>query len=113
MANRYILPAALRYQTEVGQSVAAAKAGGVTSKEGKKLLADLSKTIDGLKSTADKLAASLDHNNGHSTVKHAKYMRDTVIPLMNTLREYGDTLELSVPSNYWPLPTYREMLFIK
>src|SRR5262249_25379831 len=43
MANRYILPAALRYQTEVGQSVAAAKAGGVVSKEGKKLLTDLSK----------------------------------------------------------------------
>ncbi len=113
MANRYILPSALRYQTEVGQSVAAAKAGGVASKEGKKLLADLSKTIDAFKSTADKLAASLDHTNGHSTFKHAKYMRDTIIPLMNTLREYGDTLEGWIPSEYWPLPTYREMLFIK
>jgi glutamine synthetase len=113
MANRYILPAALRYQTEVGQSVAAAKAGGVQSKEGKKLLADLSKNIDALKSTADKLATSLDHTNGHSTYKHAKYMRDTVIPLMNTLREHGDLLEGAVPSEYWPLPTYREMLFIK
>jgi glutamine synthetase len=75
---------------------------------------EISKTIDNLKSTADKLAASLDHTNGsHSTYKHAKYMRDTVIPLMATLREHGDTLELSVPSSYWPLPTYREMLFIK
>jgi glutamine synthetase len=113
MANRYILPAALRYLTEVGQSVAAAKAGGVTSREGKKLLSDLSKTIDNLKTTADKLMTSLDHTNGSTTYKHAKYMRDTVIPLMSTLREYGDTLELSVPSSYWPLPTYREMLFIK
>jgi glutamine synthetase len=113
MANRYILPAALRYQTEVGQSVAAAKAGGVTSKEGKKLLTDLSKTIDAFKSATDKLAASLDHTNGHSMIKHAKYMRDSVIPLMNTVREHGDKLEAAIPSEYWPLPTYREMLFIK
>ena len=34
MANRYILPAALEYQKRVGESVAAAKAGGVRSKEG-------------------------------------------------------------------------------
>jgi glutamine synthetase len=113
MANRYILPAALRYQTEVGQSVAAAKAAGVTSKEGKKLLADMSKTIDLFKSTADKLAAALDHTNGGAAIKHAKYMRDTVVTLMNTLREHGDKLENAIPSEYWPLPTYREMLFLK
>jgi glutamine synthetase len=113
MANRYILPAALRYMTEVGQSVAAAKAGGVTSREGKKLLTDLAKTIDQFKSTADKLAGSLEHGNGTSAIKHAKYMRDTIVAQMNTLREFGDKLETAVPSAYWPLPTYREMLFLK
>ena len=38
MANRYILPAGLDYQKAVGSSVAAVKAAGSTSKEGKKLL---------------------------------------------------------------------------
>jgi glutamine synthetase len=33
--------------------------------------------------------------------------------MMVTLREFGDRLETTVPSNQWPLPTYREMLFIK
>jgi glutamine synthetase type III len=32
---------------------------------------------------------------------------------MASLRELGDRLELAVPSNDWPLPSYREMLFIK
>ena len=32
---------------------------------------------------------------------------------MNALREAGDALEGLVPQNLWPLPTYREMLFIK
>ena len=46
MANRYILPAAFEYQKQVGQSVAAAKAGGAPSKEGKKHLAQLVKLVD-------------------------------------------------------------------
>ena len=41
MANRYILPAALEYQKQIGQSVAAVKAAGGTSVQGKKLLVDL------------------------------------------------------------------------
>jgi glutamine synthetase len=40
-------------------------------------------------------------------------MRDTVVPAMAALRETGDTLECVVPHATWPLPTYREMLFIK
>ena len=40
-------------------------------------------------------------------------MRDTIVPAMAALRELGDRIETMVPSNSWPLPTYREMLFIK
>ena len=40
-------------------------------------------------------------------------MRDTIVPAMNDLREIGDQLEVVMPSELWPLPTYREMLFIK
>ena len=46
-------------------------------------------------------------------MKHAKYFRDKVIPAMNALREAGDSLEAVVPHSLWPLPTYREMLFVK
>ena len=112
MANRYILPAALEYQTQVGQAVVAGKAAGAPSKQAKALAKTLSKEIDALKSTATALAAALEHNGG-SADKHAKYFRDKVIPLMGTLREAGDALELNIPHETWPLPTYREMLFVK
>jgi glutamine synthetase len=46
-------------------------------------------------------------------MKHAKYFRDKVIAAMTSLREGGDALEVLVPQDLWPLPTYREMLFIK
>jgi glutamine synthetase len=113
MAKRYILPAAFRYQTQLGESVAATKAAGVTSKEGKKALDELVKLTDECNVAVDKLQDLLDHEGDGSVEKHAKYFRDKIIPVMDTLREAGDGLENIVPQDLWPLPTYREMLFIK
>jgi glutamine synthetase len=112
MANRYILPAALQYQKQVGEAVAASRSARAVSKQGKALAVTMAKLIDKLKSQADALAKSLEHSDG-SPEKHAKYFRDKVIPLMNGLRDAGDALELTIPHEIWPLPTYREMLFIK
>ncbi len=112
MANRYILPAALEYQTQIGQSVAAVKAGGASAPQAKKLLGRYTKLVDKFKSQTDALEGVLDHSGG-SAEKHAKYMRDKVIPAMNKLRELGDEIEVLTPHAIWPLPTYREMLFVK
>ncbi len=112
MANRYILPAALEYQKQVGQSVSAVKSAGGTSVQGKKLLQAYTKLVDKLKVETDGLAKALDHA-GDSPAKHAKYMRDKVVPAMARLRDIGDQLEVLTPHQLWPLPTYREMLFVK
>jgi glutamine synthetase len=112
MANRYILPAALDYQRQIGESVAAVKSGGGTSASGKKLLATYTKLVDRFKAQTEVLSAALEHNGG-SAEKHAKYMRDKVVPAMAKLREVGDEIELLTPHASWPLPTYREMLFVK
>jgi len=112
MANRYILPAALEYQKNVGQSVAAVKAAGGSSVQGKKLLSGYTKLVDRFKVQTDALAAVSEHTNT-SAEKHAKYMRDKVVPAMAKLRELGDEIEVLTPHEIWPLPTYREMLFVK
>jgi glutamine synthetase len=112
MANRYILPAAFDYQKSLGQSVAAAKAGGVPSKEAKKQLTVLVKLADSFRVQTEALAKASEHHSS-STEKHAKYMRDTIVPAMARLRELGDQIEGIVPHGSWPLPTYREMLFVK
>ncbi|MSO29864.1 MAG: glutamine synthetase type III [Acidobacteria bacterium] len=112
MANRYILPAAFEYQKQIGQSVAAVKAGGASSPQTKKLLVRYTKLVDKFKLQTDALEGVLDHSGG-SAEKHAKYMRDKVIPAMVKLRELGDAIEVLTPHEIWPLPTYREMLFVK
>ncbi len=112
MANRYILPAALDYQRTVAASVTAVKQAGGVSREGKKLLGKVVKLVDQFRVQTDALASALDHSMPDAQ-KHAKFMRDKVVPTMVRLRELGDQLELLAPHATWPLPTYREMLFIK
>jgi glutamine synthetase len=113
MANRYILPAALEYQRQIGQSVAAVKAAGGRSVQGKKLLAKYTKLVDQFKTQTDALAGLLEHDGAGAAEKHAKFMRDKIVPAMDKLRETGDEIEVLTPHEIWPLPTYREMLFVK
>jgi glutamine synthetase len=112
MANRYITPAALRYLTEVSASAAAAKEAGASAREARKLADRLSKLVDEFRVRTDALAGALGHAS-HGVEKHAKHMRDAVVPAMAALRETGDQIELLTPHDMWPLPTYREMLFVK
>jgi glutamine synthetase len=113
MANRYILPAAYKYQRDVASSVAAVKAAGSNAKEAKKTLDLVVKLTDEFKSRTDKLQDLLEHEGDGGAEKHAKHFRDKIVPAMTLLRETGDALEAIVPHETWPLPTYREMLFIK
>jgi len=113
MTNRYILPAAYRYQAQLGEAVAAVKAAGATAKETRRSLDEIIRLTDDAKGRVDALQSLLEHEADGSAEKHAKYFRDKVIPAMNGLREVGDQLEGIVPHDLWPLPTYREMLFVK
>ena len=113
MANRYILPAAYKYQADVAGAVSAVKAAGGASREGKKSVDELCRLTDALKTRADVLEDLLEHDGGGSAEEYARSFRDKVIPAMAELREAGDALEWIIPHDLWPLPTYREMLFIK
>jgi glutamine synthetase len=112
MANRYVLPAALHYQKDVADSVKSVRDAGSSVREARKLLDRLTGLVDELRSRTDKLAKVLEHS-GSGAEKHAKFMRDSVVTAMAALRETGDEIEVVVPHALWPLPTYREMLFVK
>jgi glutamine synthetase len=113
MANRYILPASYKYQAALAQTVASVKAAGATAKETRKALDNVCKLTDQAKVRVDALQKLLDHNGNGDPEKHAKFFRDKVVPAMAALREAGDSLEGVVPHDVWPLPTYREMLFVR
>jgi glutamine synthetase len=45
-------------------------------------------------------------------LQHARYQRDEVVPAMAAVRTVADELENLVDDARWPLPKYREMLFM-
>jgi glutamine synthetase len=113
MARTMILPAALRYQGEVATAVNAAKAAGVDNSAQADLLRSLTGTITEFQKATAELDHALAHHAEGEPLDHAKYSRDKVLPAMAAVRALGDKLETVVADDLWPLPTYREMLFIK
>jgi glutamine synthetase len=113
MAKTMILPAALRYQAEVAGAVNGAKAAGVDNTAQSDFLKSLTATISDFQRATTALEKALGHHADGEPFDHAKYFRDHVLPAMTTVRTLGDKLETVVADDLWPLPTYREMLFIK
>ena len=113
MAKTMIMPAAMRHQSEVAGSVNATKAAGIDVGTQLEELKTLVTTIGKFQAAIKALEHAADHSATGDTYSHAKYMKESVVSKMEELRTHGDALETMVADDLWPLPTYREMLFIK
>jgi glutamine synthetase len=113
IGQQQILPACLRYQAEVANSINAAKSAGADVSGQMGLLQDLSKGIADLQALLSKLGSALEHHASGDLLDHAKHCRDHVLHAMAGVREKADALEVIVADDLWPIPTYREMLFIR
>src|SRR5204862_3133907 len=113
IARTMILPASLRYQKEVGESIAAAKAAGANSPAGLETFGMLVSAITDLQRAIIALDKALAHHPEGDALAHAKYAREQILPPTQEVRRAADKLETMVADDLWPLPTYREMLFVK
>jgi glutamine synthetase len=99
----------MAYAVRAGET----KAAGVDNQSQAELLKSLTKTITDFQSSIATLDKALGHHAEGDVFAHAKHSRDAVLPAMNAVRTLADKLETIVADDLWPLPTYREMLFIK
>ncbi len=111
IARASILPAAYRYQGELAQTAAAMKACGRTPDTSS--LDRMSELTGQLEGAIKTLADAIEHHTAGDVSAHAKHYRDEVCPAMMKVRNVADELEGIIADDLWPLPTYREMLFIK
>ena len=113
MAKTMILPAGLRYQAEVAMAVNATKAAGVDNAAQLEHLREITGVLSKFQGATSALCTAAHHHPDGDYFAHAKYIKEGVIPAMVEVRTLGDKLETMVADDLWPLPTYREMLFIK
>ena len=110
VAKTVILPAALRYQSELAANLANMKAIGAAADT--TAFDSLSANIAALKAGIAGLTAALAHDGAHDALDEAAFGCSTILPAMLAVRSAADALEGEVADDLWPLPTYQEMLFI-
>jgi len=116
MATTFILPPAIKYQQILANSIKVSKE--ITKLDfspQEEVLKELTHHINGLIVTNKKLSVSLQeakHHHDHP-VTAAKYFRDVVKINLQETRDHADALESIVADEFWLLPKYYDMLFLK
>jgi glutamine synthetase len=111
LAKTSIYPAAMSYLSALSDTLgklSALKIEAPTEPASK--IAGLAKS---LLATVGKLEVEAAKHDFDSIESHLKHCAKTVRPLMDEVRKYADQLEAEVGDEYWPLPTYQEMLFMR
>lgn len=116
MVDTMILPAVLRYQTELARNVSylrSANASRDSISNSKKILDNYSEYVQKLTERKETLKKSLEKVEAIDDVENkAQRYCVEIIPLIESLREVVDALEEKTDDSLWPLPKYREMLFV-
>ena len=111
LAKTVLYPAAMSYLASLTSTISTAAAIGVELEtSGVKVIAS---EANSLLAAVAELDGAMGADEFSSTEKHMKYCAATIRPLMDRVRSHADALEAEVADEYWPLPKYREMLFIK
>ena len=115
MAKKNILPAVSSYVRELTDTALAKKAlsDAIPTSVEEELVASLSnKLVCFSKKTAELEEAVIKASEySNDNIAYATYYRETVFALMQELRAVGDSMETETSSEYWPYPSYGEMLF--
>ena len=110
MATRQILPSVCAYTKSLCDAAAAKKALGVPCASELDLIEKLSESQDALYQRLEQLKGELTAIPTEPT-EAAEYCRNVIIDSMNAIRSSADRLEELTAKNYWPFPTYSDMLF--
>ncbi len=111
MIMHQILPAALRYSSDLAESINRKRsASGIAAATETALVTRISECCDSLYAKSEKLHADLKGVPTDNQLA-ADYYCDVIVPQMEEARKDADLLEKLTASAYWPYPTYSEMLY--
>ena len=114
MARKQILPAVEKYVRELAKTVIAKKevCADIVNDYEKDLIAKLSTLSSEIVKKTDALEKAIEELADVSDIKEESYgIRDNLLNKMAELREVADEAETFTSQEYWPFPTYGELLF--
>ena len=114
MASKQYIPAVISYVTSLADSINSISAAGAEADLSvqKDLLTKCSSLLaEAQKALNDLVAADAKANSMEEGKEQAEFFKDTVFTTMASLRAPIDKLEMLVDKEYWPVPSYGDMLF--
>lgn len=115
MAKKDMIPAVTSYVRELTDTALAKKAlsDAIPTSVEEDLITSLSnKLVCFSKKTAELENAVIGASEYEGDVlAYAKYYRESVFSVMTELRAIGDAMETETAADYWPYPSYGEMLY--
>ena len=109
MVRKAILPAINRYMGDLAKTANQLKKLGVAADT--ETLSLLSARFSTIGKEADRLEEAVEHAEKQCGLECAAAYRDEVIPAMERLREAVDGAELITAKEYWPFPSYGDILY--
>ena len=112
MAGKQIIPAAVRYTKVLADTVNAVQAAGADASTQEEILREVSGKLSAMQAALRKLEKAEKKASAMEDQKaQAFFYKDTVKVIMDELRAPADELEMIVDKEYWPIPTYGELMF--
>ncbi len=115
MAKKDIFPAVSAFTGELAETIARKRAvsENIRVDSEVKLLQKLSDLLSSFSDTIDELDSKVGGAAGYrkSIQRHAEYNATEVLSTMERLREISDKMEMCTAAEYWPYPSYGELLF--
>ncbi len=120
LAINHVIPVATRYQSFLADNVVKLKTlfsgakGETIVSHDLATIEDIARLMALIKDEVNKMVEARKVANRIACEREkAIAYHDNVVPCMDTIRDHIDTLELMVDNEMWPLPKYRELLFIR
>ncbi len=112
MIRKDILPAALNFERRLLEAVEAEGRLGICENTySKDLLKKTVSCMNHLKEESDELTLELSEISFADMQKAADAFHDVILPRMDAIRSNADALEQICGREFWPIPTYLELLF--
>ena len=114
IAGKSIIPAVIRYTTRLADSIIKLKTAmsDIETYAQSSILIDVNEHLKSAKLALENLIKLMDDAGEVVGVdKHARYMREVIVPAMEELRKPIDELEMIVDKELWPMPSYGDLLF--
>ena len=113
MINQEILPACMDYSSEIATGICRKRGAlpGMRLEAEEARLGELEGLITALYNANKELERTVAEASSEQGSALAHYSSDKIIPQMNEVRKYSDSLELLCSEKHWPIPTYGKMLF--